>query len=361
MEDETKGPERILVFRIGHLGDTVVGLPAFWTLRHAFPEAYIAYLSNPRSENKPTIPSSAVLPAEGLFDEFLTYDPSLPFGLFRTIRMLRRYRFQRLYYLMTRIRTERQIFRDELFFKACGIGRIVGTGYLRANPIPPFGRTPLPAVKREAEFLLDLLADDGIDISNSGGPGQQMLALTAQERDAADAFLKSAGASGGSPLIGVGPGSKWESKIWAETRFIEVISRLVELFDVFPIVFGGKEDRIKGDRILRAVGRGANAAGSLKVREAGAALEKCALYLGNDTGTMHLAAAAGTRCVTPFASIDFPGRWEPFGEGHLNFRKSVPCEGCHTEFCHNDHLCLDGLDADLIGKACESILRSADE
>jgi heptosyltransferase-2 len=66
-------------------------------------------------------------------------------------------------------------------------------------------------------------------------------------------------------LIGVAPGSKWESKIWSEERFYKVIERLIAEKNVFPVVFGGREDREKGNRLINRWGIGANAAGELDI------------------------------------------------------------------------------------------------
>ncbi|HXH70772.1 MAG TPA: glycosyltransferase family 9 protein, partial [Pyrinomonadaceae bacterium] len=159
----------------------------------------------------------------------------------------------------------------------------------------------------------------------------------------------------------VAPGSKWDSKIWAEERFAEVIAELIERNDVFPIVFGGREDREKGNRLLRHWKSGANAAGELNIRQAAAALENCRLYLGNDTGTMHLAAAVETPCVAVFAAIDLPGRWHPHGENHTIFRKTVPCEGCLAPVCPFEKQCTTEITAESVLAACKKVLEKEGE
>ena len=120
----------------------------------------------------------------------------------------------------------------------------------------------------------------------------------------------------------------------------------------FRSIFGGAEDREKGDRLIARCKNGVNAAGSLSVRESAALLQDCTLYLGNDTGTMHLAAAVGTPCVAIFAAIDWVGKWTPFGDNNRVFRKSVECEGCHTPTCFNNHKCLDLVTVDEVYAAC---------
>ncbi len=138
--------------------------------------------------------------------------------------------------------------------------------------------------------------------------------------------------------------------------FVEVIQKLIKKYDVFPVIFGGREDFETGQKILANLKTGANAAGKLNIREGSAALGHCKLYLGNDTGTMHMAAAVGVPCVALFAAIDFPGRWYPFGENNKIFRNAVECEGCHTPDCFNDHKCLKMISAAKVFEACCGIL-----
>ncbi|MEP6705349.1 MAG: hypothetical protein ABJB34_11140, partial [Acidobacteriota bacterium] len=112
--------KRILVFRTGHLGDTLVAVPAFWALRDAFPASKIAYLSSADAANPQYVSARDVLPEKGLFDEWISY-PNLASGLRDIVSLLglalkiRRKRFDAVFYLMTRYRTARQIERDRLF------------------------------------------------------------------------------------------------------------------------------------------------------------------------------------------------------------------------------------------------------
>lgn len=134
--------------------------------------------------------------------------------------------------------------------------------------------------------------------------------------------------------------------------------RLIENFGVFPVIVGGPEDRTVGERLIDRWGLGANAAGSLSVRVSAAMMERLTLYIGNDTGSMHLAAAAGLPCVAIFAAVDWPGRWHPIGDGHRVLRRHVECEGCHSPICFNYHKCLDLITVEQVFDACQSVLSS---
>ncbi|MEP7147991.1 MAG: glycosyltransferase family 9 protein [Acidobacteriota bacterium] len=355
--------KRILVFRTGHLGDTLVGVPAFRAIRDAYPKSKIAFLSSADQANPQYVSARDVLPEKGLFDEWISY-PNLSSGISDIARLIglalkiRRKRFDTVFYLMTRYRTARQIDRDRLFFRLAGIRSIIGSEFIKKHNLPFDIPKPTPRIESEANFLLRLLLEKGI--VGSDREFQPDLALTDDERTASREWMEANGVTQyRGPRIAVGPGSKWESKIWDEARYAEVVRRLVASHDVVPVIFGGAEDRERGSRLIKKWGRGANAAGELDVRKAAAALSECSLYLGNDTGTMHLAASVETTCVAMFSAVDWIGRFEPFGTQHKLFRRSVECEGCHSPICLNKEYpnkCLDLIPADEVYEACASVL-----
>ncbi len=363
-------PKRILVFRIGHLGDTLVALPAFWALRKRFPGAHITLLSNVSAKNAGYPTAQGVLPAKGLFDEFISYPNeagkvAAALGFLKLATAIRVGRYDTLAYLMTRNRGEGRVKRDLSFFRLAGIKQYIGTKHLLANYLPENGKAPLPEVESEYKYLLKCLSEDDVSFDGNTDISTDLL-LTPDEKVGPAAWWERncggtfSGGSGGN-YVAVAPGSKWESKLWPEEKYAEVLSRLITNKRIFPIIFGGPEDRDKGERILQRLGtgasgaQGANAAGELSIREAAVALQGCSLYLGNDTGTMHLAAAVGVPCVAVFAAIDYPGRWVPFGDNNVILRKAVPCEGCHSPICKFNHECLE-IGVEEVYRACVSVL-----
>ncbi len=356
--------DRILVFRIGHLGDTIVALPGFQAIREAYPDAHIAFLCNAVGGREFKVPSTAALPREGLFDELIGYGvyggARGAFEKLGLVQRLRKKKFDTVFYLLTRNRTAAQIERDKRFFRLCGIREALCVDHLSNNLLEFPTNAPLAAVQYEGDFILDSLASEGVPVGGGkvefplkSGFGDQTAALKWWE----DQFMHGERPESFS-VLGVGPGSKWPSKVWSEEKYEKTVAQLLALEDhnLFPVVFGGPEDREKGKRLISSWGKGLCAAGSLNVREAAGAMTFCDLYLGNDTGTLHMAAAAGVPCVAVFAAIDYPGRWEPPGSEHRIFRKKVPCEGCHTPDCFNNHLCLEEIGVEEVVSACRRIL-----
>jgi len=112
-----------------------------------------------------------------------------------------------------------------------------------------------------------------------------------------------------------------------------------------------------GQKLITAWGRGHNAAGALGLRPAIAALKRCVFYLGNDTGTMHMAASVDIPCVAIFSSRDRPGLWYPQGTGHKVLRTNIDCEGCGlTECLDRKNECLTRITVQQVIEACESVM-----
>ena len=350
--------KRILVYRIGSIGDNLVALPAFRAVRRAFPDAHICYLTNGETPDPSKLIARKLLP-EGLFDEWIAYSSKGFFDTARLLRELRKKKFDAVFYLMTRNRSPLRIKRDVLFFRLAGIRRIFGVRHVSEKYLTMKPSRPLQTVETELEFLLECVLSENLNLS----PAETFkpdLELTVEERLKAEKWLeKNFGSEWrAKKFIAVMASSNWESKNWAEENFVETVLRLIEETDVYPIVFGGPSEREQGNRFLEKWRRGANAAGELGLRGDGALLEKCSLYLGTDTGTMHLAGSVGTCCVAVFAATDYPGRWTPYGEGHRIFRESVECEGCYAPVCFNENKCLNLVPVEKVFDACRRILEN---
>ena len=147
------------------------------------------------------------------------------------------------------------------------------------------------------------------------------------------------------------------AKIWPVECYLEVVQQLIEKFDIWPVIFGGIEDKSLAQFMVSKWQRGYIAAGLLTVREAIAALKKCVLYLGNDTGVIHMAATAGIKCVGIYSARDYPGNWEPYGNCHIILRKKMPCELCMLDICNDKNMeCIRSIKPEEVYQACTKFL-----
>ena len=350
-------PRRIAVFRIGHLGDMVVAMPALWTVRRRFPDAHILFLNQEHDKGRLAQGLDVIRPGS-VYDSILGYrlgsEGVSKMDAVRALVKLRLARIDMLVYIPAD-RSPAQIRRDRLFFRLAGVKRIVGmAGYAEADNRPE-GR-PLPTLRHETDQILGNMARDGV--SPDVDPHALMgLGITDEERAEALAWLEANGVDPSRPIVGIGPGSKMSAKLWPVERFVEVARALDAEFSPTFVAFGSAAERATCQGIVDAVGKGVNAAGDRTIRGSAAVFERCALYLGNDTGTMHLAASAGVRCVAIFSARDWPGRWYPYGKGHVVHRVAVPCEGCMLETCDRGNLCLTEIGADRVAESASRVLR----
>ena len=345
----------------------VVSVPAMWALRDAFPGSEFTLLCDTHPGRSVVLGSEIFRPGRLLqtiepypvtkaTDPFLTR--SLP--RLKLLIRLRRKKYSAVAYLTPSIRRPHQVARDLRFFRLAGIREVFGAAHFPRVPDTTRPETQF-AAGHEADLILARLAADGIP-TPAPGAGRLDLELDARDEAEVDDWHSRQRPDGGRTWVGIGPGSKMPAKRWPTDRFEAVAKALVERHDLWPVVFGGREDVEVGTRLLNACGRGYNAAGQLGVRAAAAALGRCRFYLGNDTGTMHLAAAGGAPCVAVFSSRDWPGAWDPYGVEREVLRTQIECQGCYLEEClERRNECLNRISPGVVLDASERLLKRIPE
>jgi heptosyltransferase III len=323
-EDSLTKP--VIIFRLGSLGDTVIALPCFHLIARCFPQAERIALTNvPHS--KEAVPLESILVNGGLIHNCVGY-PLMTRNIAPLLELRRKLRAtgaDTLIYLQRRINLA-YVYRDVLFFRACGFRRIVGAPLTRdAN----FGRVDPKTgeVEQEASRLARSMAPLGaIDLDDQAGWD---LNLTVGERERADEVLRPLG---GKPFVAVSVGGKLAIQDWGDENWSELMSRLAPKLAV-PLVFvGGPEDSSRSLRLAEGwTAPALDACGRLTPRETAALLRRATFFVGHDSGPLHLAAASGLRCVSLFGSRDRPRIWHPVGRHHRTFHdvdgvKNIPPE-----------------------------------
>jgi len=297
---------RVLIHRPGSLGDTVVALPCLRLIRRRFPDSEIRVLTNaPVADSAP--PLFAVLDGSGLVHSCLEYPielRSLPL-LWRLARDIRRWRPDLLVYLARR-ETKLQVWRDAAFFRACGIRDVVGLALTRDR----IQNRPLAdgTFEREAERLVRNMAALGtVDLTD---PASWDLGLTEADRALPRRLI--AEQVGANPFIVLGVGTKQPTNDWGVANWRALIEQLCQIYPHRLVFVGAEADGELSQMIARGLGdRCVNVCGLLKVRESAALIAAASLFVGGDSGPMHLAAAVGTPLVAIFSRLNLPGIWFP--------------------------------------------------
>lgn len=345
----------VLIFRTGSLGDTVVALPSLHVVAAAFRDRPRLLLTQAPGGGK-AASIQAVLEHSGLVDGFLDYDPALPWWreARRIRRRVRELGADTLVYLAPR-RTLLQVLRDRLFFSACGLRRIIGIPLQGRHQIRPPAGARHPS---EASRLLGALASLGSTDLES--PAAWDLHLTPGELASAEQAL--AIFPPDQPILAVSLGTKQPANDWGLAKWTELISRLAPEFPQWGLLLiGASQERDSSERAARGwLGPRVNLCGVASPRVASAALKRARLFIGHDSGPLHLAAASGVRCIGIFGARNPPGLWFPHGPGHLIFYREVPCAGCGLSACppSKGHACLASIPAEEVLDAARRAMAS---
>jgi ADP-heptose:LPS heptosyltransferase len=151
----------------------------------------------------------------------------------------------------------------------------------------------------------------------------------------------------GSPVLGLGPTANWHPKTWPADRFAELAARLTAPDAILPAariaVFGGAAERDTAAPVVDSIPpeRRIDLVGRIGLATVGACLARLSLYVGNDSGLMHMAAAVGTPTLGLFGPSP-PAVYAPWGEHTTVAATSIPYERLvgAPGFDHRDTACL---------------------
>ncbi len=141
------------------------------------------------------------------------------------------------------------------------------------------------------------------------------------------------------------PAARWESKRWDVKAWSELADLFTERAGASVIFAGGPGDLSHIKEITALMKQNALvAAGRLNLADAVALMELCSVYVGVDSGPMHIAAFAGIPVVALFGPTD-PAKVGPYGPGHKVIQKTdLDCLACRKRRC-DDRKCLEGITA----------------
>jgi heptosyltransferase II len=322
-----RAPARIVIRAPNWLGDAVMALPAMAAVRGAYPRATLAVAA---------VSSVAPLFLEKTNvgqDEVLTIDPrteraQLEAGLYDAAVLFP------------------NSFRTAWVARQAGIAERWGyatgfRGWMLSRRVPrPRARLHQSAYYQQLVRTLDLPA---CDAAPSVVPGPETLAR-------ATALLREQGGDDGRPLVGMAPGAAYgHAKRWPPSRVADVIARLTRTHAATCVLVGAAGDRDAGREIESAMPPGTRVIdliGRTDLRVLVGVLSRCAAFVSNDSGAMHLAAAAGLPVTAIFGPTD-ERVTAPIGDHDVLVHK-VFCRPCMLRDCPIDHRCMKGITVDAV-------------
>jgi ADP-heptose:LPS heptosyltransferase len=340
---------RVLIYRLGSLGDTCVALPAFRLVRKAYPRAWITLLTN-LPVNMKAAPAPSLLKGMGLVDDYLDY----PVGtrdlhtLIQLAWQLRRRRIEVVVNLAA-WRGERALRRDARFFRISGIRTRIGFDIGADNGLR---RKATGETEHETERLLRRLAALGLaDLTDRRWFD---LELRLEELQRARQILHEGGVDGN--YLAFSLGTKVPANDWGQENWLRLIRSLGAACPQYGcVVLGSPDETARASECLEGwPGAKLALCGRTSPRESAAVLAGAMVFVGHDSGPMHLAAAVGTPCVAVFSARNPPGQWFPLGAGHEILYRKVSCAECGLDECIAERKrCISGISVDEVAAAVQ--------
>lgn len=302
--------KNILIFSFSFIGDATLSTAVIAPLRRHFPDAQISLLVGTRAFQ--------LLAGDPGIDHVLVYDNRGNHagwrGKCRLVGSLRSRRFDLVINL-----------RDSLW------SRFVGGAH--------WGMARRSGEIHAVARYLEVLRRHGVDTAGA----RPQLQFTDQEIADRDKFLSENGITPNRPIVGIHPGGNWRYKLWQPTNFARIADLLCDRLNAQIMLFAGPDEFSLQAQVAELLNLEPVVVKSRSLRQVAALIEACDVYLGNDTGPMHIAAAVGASVVAVFGSTNHY-RSGPYGEEHIVVQSELdlgcnPCHpgknpgGCRAESC----------------------------
>jgi heptosyltransferase-2 len=342
---------KILVRAPNWVGDAVMTIPALEAIRRSRADAEIVILSRPAVAD--------LFCGQPFADRTLKYqnrgDHRGWLGRERLISELRRENFDQSVLFQNAFDAAWLAWRagisERIGYARGGRGPLL----TKAVHVPRKGEIP----RHESHYYLELLRRADW-IESRGNPAPIRLRVTECAREAAEATLIGAGVSRGSWRCAIAPGASYGSaKCWAPERFAALADRLISECGADVILFGTSDEKEIAARICSAMKcRPISLVGETSMRHLAPLFSVCSIFIGNDSGAMHVAAAAGLPILGIFGPTD-PEGTAPVTDQFTLIRNPVSCSPCFLRRCPIDHRCMTRIDVSSVFAAARRIQSAA--
>jgi heptosyltransferase-2 len=328
----------ILIISFSHIGDVVLSTAVIPPLQRHFPDARISSLVG--------LKAWEILWGDVRLNEIIIYDNKNQHkGLTGKIKLIHELR-NRNFDLIVDLR-------DSFW------SRFIGGIHWGMPSLQRFTRSyrELHAVDR----YLNILHTHRVE-NEDGFPE---IVLQNYEKQEAYEFLTQNKVNYNDNVIGIHPGGSWQYKLWPIERFAALGDFLSMRYSAKILIFAGPDEKVLQSQIYDLMRLKPILVDNISLRMLAALIQRCNLYIGNDTGPMHVAAAVGTRVVSMFGSTN-ASRSGPYGNGHVIISTKLECAPCHP----GNHpggckrgtcLAMDSISLDQVASIVERVLNEQRE
>lgn len=351
---------RVLVIRLGGLGDVVCATPVLRALRRGLPDAKITFLT--RDENAPVVEGNPnadeiiTVPSKGKEKHsfFEKQKSELKF-----LRELRDKKFDLVVNLSGGPRSSIATFATGAPVRVGFTGEMekardvpepeVKTARWKSNPWRKLRAkaytVPLPT--RWPLYVPELLLDSVRSIGIAPDGARLEIFLSEDDKIFAEEFLARHGAEAGRPLVCLNPGGMHASKRWPDGYFSELANRVYERWNASVLLL--RPGNYAVEPIVNGMAQKPVVAENLPFKRVAALIQRCSLFISNDSGLKFAAVASGVPTLTFFGSRGHVGATPPLSPDHAAMFRELSCRPCYQPECPLKTLdCLKQLTPDMV-------------
>lgn len=301
-----KEPKKILVVQLWGIGETILTLPAIKALKNRFPEAKITVLSTKNVKDV-------------FFKKFDVVAVKLnPGSILKFI--LSNYR---KYDLVVDFEEYLNISSIISFF--AGKYRV---GFNHGNRALLYSKK----ISYNDEQHVEKTLMDLVNILGAEYKAEKLIKLNYSKEDKiyVDNLLKKNNILKKDLVVGIAAGTSEsaKSRMWPKNRFAELSEGLIEKYNAKIVFVGGKKEAELVNEIQKLTkNKTINFSGKTNLKQLFYLIEKCNVFISNDTGPMHIAAAQGVKTIGLFGP-NLPSRFSPYGKGNIGIYKGAECSPC---------------------------------
>jgi ADP-heptose:LPS heptosyltransferase len=344
--------ERILIIQLTRMGDNIQTLPVLKLLKQQRPESNVTLL--------------CVEEVSGIFSRTPFFDRLVALPAVDVAPMRGKVPFQRLSdypELLEEYDAVINLTHNWVGGFFCGIARGISKSGL-VNSDNPIGRVKFDQAKYlfasqkcRIENLFNIVDMHSAMAGLSPEPVQGYMRINENELRDGDALLLQNGFRKKGRLIAFQLGANMIHRAWPPERFAAVANRLLRHREIEIVLLGtGSEEELSQAMRSHLEFPVIDLVGKTGISELLGVLKQCSLLVSNDTGTIHMAAAAGVGAVGLFFSTAYFAETAPYGAGHAVLQSELPCSPCHLDQMCDNPICRDAITVDAVEAVVEKML-----
>jgi len=326
----------VLIIMMGGIGNMIFLTPALKALRKALPSSTFSFLLGPYGAEKAVEGSS-------LIDKKIIIEPKKFTGLSGNLRLIRKLKHESFNLSITSTGTNP--LKSGLLCTLAGIKSRLGENINRKGVFYNL-RVPFDKNQHEVESNIRLIQRLGIEVEDRS----LFIQRSKEDQNFAQKYFAQNNLEG-KLVVGMHPGSGIHQagfKRWSKERFSQLADRLIKDMSASVILFGGVEETGLAEDISGMMrSRPLIMTGKTTLPETAALIEKCSLFISNDSGLLHVASAVKAPVIGIFGPTD-PERTGPYADSSAVIRKDMTCSPCYAgKPVRCDHSeCLDSITVD---------------